>query len=436
MPSPRLTLLAATCAGLAACGDGSNPTRGGIGTGGEIGDAGIALPEGFAATVFADGLDRPRHMAVSGNGDVYVTLRSDGEQGNGPGAVAALRDEDGDGRADRVERFGRHDAHTGMTIHDDTLYYSSTTAIYATALEGGDLVPAGEPEVVVEGLPPSGSGHPAKPVTLDDEGHLYTQAGVPSNACQEEPGTPGSPGLEPCPHLEDHGRIWRYSAESRNQQHPEDAIVLSTGHRNVVALEWNPTVENLYMVMHGRDQLDQLWPEHYTAAERAELPAEEFHVVEQGDDFGWPYTYYDPLRGERMVAPEYGGDGEIAAQRGEYKEPLIAFPAHWAPNDLLFYTAQQFPVPYRNGAFIAFHGSWNRAPQPQGGYSIVYAPLTNGRPSGNWTVFADGFAGPEAVSSPAEAEHRPTGLALGPDGSLYISDDTGGRIWKVTYEGS
>jgi glucose/arabinose dehydrogenase len=210
-----------------------------------------------------------------------------------------------------------------------------------------------------------------------------------------------------------------------------DGIRYSTGHRNVVALEWNSLANQLFLVMHGRDQLDTLWPQHYTAAQRSELPAEEFHAVSQGDDFGWPYTYYDQNRGQRMLAPEYGGDGSTPAEPGKYRDPLLGFPGHWAPNDLIFYTGTQFPERYRGGAFIAFHGSWNR--ELQDGYSVVFVPMSDGRPSGQWEIFADDFEGPNRIASPADAAHRPSGLAQGADGSLYVTDDVGGRIWKISY---
>ena len=275
-------LLVVTTGCLAACG-GPEPAPAGVG---------IALPAGFTATIFADGLQSPRHLAVRANGDVYVTLRSGRSQltpSSVRGGIVAMRDEDGDGAADEIETFGPADTDTGMAIDGDTLYFSSTTAIYAWPL-GDALVPRGEPQVVVSGIPESGGGHASKPVTLDAAGHLYTQAGVPSNACQEQPRTPGSPGLEPCPFLEEYGAVFRLAADTRNQVHAEDAIRYSTGHRNVVALEWSPVAGALYLVMHGRDQLDQLWPEHFSEHQRVELPAEEFHRVEQGDDFGWPYT--------------------------------------------------------------------------------------------------------------------------------------------------
>jgi glucose/arabinose dehydrogenase len=163
-----------------------------------------------------------------------------------------------------------------------------------------------------------------------------------------------------------------------------------------------------------------------------ELPAEEFFRIHKGDDFGWPYCYYDPFQKSKVQAPEYGGDGKKTTGCDTKKKPIYAFPAHWAPNGLLFYTGDQFPAKYKNGAFIAFHGSWNRAPAPQAGYCVVFLPFKDGMPSGDYEIFADGFAGEK--KTPGDANYRPCGLAQGPDGSLYISEDQHGRIWKVTYK--
>jgi glucose/arabinose dehydrogenase len=442
MSIPKLTLTAAIVCTLAACGaDQSGPESAAARQAAAPAkrapaDLAIKLPAGFTATIFADRLDRPRHIAVRDNGDVYVALRSGGQQaaaGSGQGGVAALRDTDGDGAADVIERFGRNDVDTGLAIHDGYLYYSSATAIYAVKLTD-ELVPTGETELVVGGFANSGGGHTAKPITFDDSGHLYTQAGTPSNSCQSQDRTPGSEGLNPCPQLERFGGTWQFSATARNQDQMKDGVHYSTGSRNIVALEWNPTVEQLYFVMHGRDQLDTLWPKYYTAAQRSELPAEEFQAVNQGDNFGWPYTYYDQIKGQRMVSPEYGGDGEKTPEPGTYKDPLIGFPGHWAPDDLIFYTGTQFPEQYRGGAFIAFHGSWNR--DTQDGYCVAFVPMADGKPSGQWEIFADDFEGPSRIASPADAAHRPSGLAQGPDGSLYVTDDVGGRIWKISYAGN
>jgi glucose/arabinose dehydrogenase len=393
------------------------------------------LPEGFTATLFAEGLDTPRHIAVRDNGDVYVTLRSGQAKirpTDEPGGIAALRDTDGDGAADVVRRFGRPDIDTGIALHDGHLYYASTTTIYAVAL-GDDLVPAAAPEIVVADLPESGSGHRTKPITFGGAGRLFTQVGSPSNACQLDPGTPGSRGVDPCTLLEAHGGVFHFDATARNQNHARDAVRHSTGHRNIVALEWNAAAGALYALMHGRDGLSQLWPAHFTADEDARTPAEEFHRIGPGADLGWPYTYYDPRRRARLVMPEYGGDGTAAAKSGSYQDPLVAFPAHWAPNDLVFYTGTRFPARYRNGAFIAFHGSPTAARAGASGAVIAFVPMNAaGEVTGEWETFAGDF---DRVLTGANVAGRPSGLAVGADGALYIGDDAGGRLWKVAYGG-
>lgn len=393
-------------------------------------EAGFDLPDGFEATLFAEGLVTPRHIVVDEDGDVYVTIRSGQAKFRATpdeGGVFAFRDTDGDGRADMREKFGPSAIDTGLALYDNHLYFASMTDIYAVPL-GGALVPEAEPEVVVANLPRSGGGHRTKPITITPDGTLYTQVGSPSNSCQAEDGRPGSAGEMPCSQLEQHGGVFRFSATERNQDGTAGERY-STGHRNVVAMEWNETAGDIFLLMHGRDQLNQLWPEHYTADEDIEQPAEEFHRLEQGDDLGWPYTYWDPERGERMVMPEYGGDGDTVAEQGRYNEPLIAFPGHWAPNDIIFYRGSQFPAHYRNGAFIAFHGAVVPRREEAGGYNVVFVPMNEaGEMTGEWEPFAEAF-------EMLDPRGRPSGLAEGPDGSLYIVDDTGGRIWKVRYTG-
>jgi glucose/arabinose dehydrogenase len=157
--------------------------------------------------------------------------------------------------------------------------------------------------------------------------------------------------------------------------------------------------------------------------------------IVQGGDYGWPYCYYDGTQQKLVLAPENGGDGKQVGDCATKLGPEAFFPAHWAPDGLVFYNGTSFPAHYKGGAFIAFHGSWNRAPGPQQGYNVVFVPFAAGKsvsPSA-YEVFADGFAG--ARKDPDGAAHRPTGVAVGPDGALYIADDKGGRVWKVVYKG-
>jgi len=394
-------------------------------------NGGIELPDQFGATVVADGVaERMRHLAVNERGDLYVKL---GKLKDGKG-ILALQDTDGDGIMDRTEGFADYTG-TGIGLHGNYLYASSDLAVYRYPLQEGKLLPeVSARETVVSGFPEQGS-HAAKSFTFDREGHIYVNVGAPSNACQVDNRQPGSPGQDPCPLLDTHGGIWRYEADQTGQIH-QAAPRYATGLRNCVALQWDAQFQTLFAVQHGRDQLGQLWPDLYTLEESAVLPAEEFVQIDAGDDFGWPFCYYDWREpAKKVLAPEYGGDGEQIGRCADKKDPLVGFPGHMAPNDLLFYQGDQFPEKYRHGAFIAFHGSWNRAPEPQGGYFVAFVPMQDGKPAGEWEVFAQGFPQAEVVESPGDAKYRPMGLAEGPDGSLYIVDSQVGRIWRVSYYG-
>lgn len=390
---------------------------------------GLSLPDGFTALIVADDLGPGRHLDVAPNGDIYLALNN---MSKGYGTVA-LRDTSGDGRADLVRYFGSVSG-TGIKIRAPYLYFGADTAIVRYPMQPGQLVPDEAYEIVATGFP-NEHQHEAKPIDFDPEGNMYVNVGAPANACMEQMRTKGSPGMDPCPILEYAGGIWRFDADRLNQDQMRDGYRYSTGLRNCVALRWNSKVGKLYAVQHGRDQLHQFYPEMYTEQESADLPAEEFVMLADGADFGWPYCYYDPFKELKVLAPEYGGDGEMTGRCEQKTDPIMAFPAHIAPNDLLFYTGDQFPERYRNGAFIAFHGSWNRAPLEQEGYEVVFVPFENGLPSGDWEVFAGGFTGREELFNPGDAEHRPMGLAQGADGSLYISDSRKGTIWRVLYTG-
>ena len=193
----------------------------------------------------------------------------------------------------------------------------------------------------------------------------------------------------------------------------------------------------LFVTQHGRDQLHDNWPNVFpTTQYSAENPGEELLQVSKGDNFGWPYCYYGMDEKKLVTAPEYGGDGKKADRCTDKKEPVAAYPGHWAPMSLLFYTGNALPAKYKEGVFIAFHGSWNRAPEAQQGYRVVFQPMSGGKASGDYETFADGFAGlPANEIQPDRAKHRPVGLAQGPDGALYITDDAGGRVYRLTKAG-
>jgi glucose/arabinose dehydrogenase len=392
-------------------------------------NGGLKLQDGFSALVVADTLGSGRHIAVRKNGDIYLALR---RLKNGKG-IAALHDSDGDGRADIVKYYAGT-LTTGMEVDDNYMYFSNFNEVFRVPLTEGELLPVEEPVVIATGFPLQNQ-HQDKTFALDGKGNIYVNVGAPSNACQEKDRTPGSPGMDPCPLLERHAGIWKFRADIPGQTQVEDGHRYASGIRNSIALAWNPFNDKLYVVQHGRDQLYQFYPELFTSQEGAELPAEEFFQVEDGDFFGWPYCYYDHIKKQKLLSPEYGGDTRATGRCLEAKNPIMAFPGHLAPNDLLFYTGSQFPERYRNGAFIAFHGSWNRAPEVQEGYYVAFVPFHDGLPSGEMEVFADGFAGVEVIKSPGNAVYRPMGLAQGPDGSLFVSDSEKGRIWRIIYNG-
>jgi glucose/arabinose dehydrogenase len=394
------------------------------------GNAGITLPDGFCAALVTDDVPGARHLQVAANGDIFVAVNNVRRGRNEPvipGGVVVLRDTNGDGRADTREKWGVNGGND-VLLADGYVYHAPNDAVLRYPFTAGAMTPSGPPDTIVSGLPDT-QNHTAKSIALGDDGSLYVNIGSPSNACQEQTRTEGSPGQDPCPQLATRAGIWRFDA-ARLGQTESDGVRFATGLRNTVALRMHPGTGVLYGVMHGRDQLHDLWPDLFTVEQSAEKPAEEFVRLNEGDDYGWPYCYFDPETNQNVLAPEYGGDGHQVGRCVDKDEPIIGFPGHWAPDDLEFYTGTQFPERYRGGAFIAFHGSWNRAPLPQEGYNVVFVPAAGDGFSTDWEVFADNFR-----TDDPDTSARPVGLAMGPDGSLYVSDSQHGRIWKIMYKG-
>ena len=404
------------------------------------GDTGITLSPGFCATIFADNLGHVRHLVVAPDGTLYANSWSGryyhNEKPPADGFLLALQDTDGAGRANVIRRFGVTAAEgaaggTGIAFHDNAIYAEDRDEIVRYALKPGEVTPSGKPDVIVSGMPLTGD-HPMHPFVIDAKGDLFVDSGSATNSCQSDNRMPVSAGIQPCTELETRAGTWRYDANKTGQKFSA-AERFTTGIRNGEGFAFD-AAGRLFVTQHGRDQLSQNWPKLYTIEQGADLPAEEVVELHQGADFGWPECYFDQNQNKLVLAPEYGGDGGKTAGVCDSKQaPVAAFPGHWAPNDMLIYNGSQFPEPYRGGAFIAFHGSWNRAPLPQGGYNVVFQPLADGKKSGDYVIFANGFAG--AHMDPGRAAFRPTGLAMGPDGALYISDDVHGRIWRIVYKG-
>ena len=403
-------------------------------------DSGLKLPPGFCAIVFADGIGHARHLVVASNGVVYVNTWSGRYYGNDKphagGFLVALQDTTGAGKANVNERFGETvqsggAGGTGIGLYKDSVFAEINDKIVRYALSAGSIAPRGPAVPVVTGLP-LGGDHPMHPFAIDTDGSLYIDVATATNACQAKNRTPQSPGIVPCTELETRGGIWRYDANKTSQAF-SPAGRFATGIRNAEGFAIT-AADLIFVTMHGRDQLHANWPQFYKPEEEATQPAEELLLLRRDGDYGWPECYYDAIQAKLVLAPEYGGDGGKKVGPCATKHaPIAAFPAHWAPNAMVLYDKQQFPEHYRKGVFIAFHGSWDRAPYPQGGYNVVFQSLAGDHASGTCEVFADGFAG--AVKSPGEAQHRPSGLAVGPDGSLFVADDVRGRIYRIVYRG-
>jgi glucose/arabinose dehydrogenase len=409
-------LVVAIAAAAFACRNSDGSASGGC-------DKSIKVPEGFCASVFTDSAGPVRHIAVRSNGDVIAGVLDQRRQ---QGGVLIFRDTDKNGRADASERFGESGVHGVLLAGDSVLYVSTSSAVLRFRLTDS-LTPRRRVDTIVTGLVERKI--PSHSLAMDPHGNLIVDIGAVTNGCQATE-VPGAAGRDPCPELDLAGGIWRFSTTKTNQT-IHDGVRIATGLHNAVALTVSPHDTMVYAVSHGRDGLHDLWPAIYNEQESARLPAEEMiRIASARADFGWPYCYYDYIKDHRVLAPEYGGSKENTSHCDRQIQPLIAFPAHWSPMSLLFYTGKMFPPQYQSGAFIAFHGSAYRSPLPQEGYHVVFLEFKEGFAT-EYTVFADGFAG--TTAGPETAAHRPTGLAQGPDGSLYVSDDRGGRIWRITY---
>ncbi len=379
-------------------------------------NGGLTLPDGFCAKLVGQDLGPVRHLAVAPNGDV-IAARSGRRDGSG-GGLLLLRDTDGDGMLDIVSLLSEMGG-TGVVLAEDAIYFSPNDRVLRIPMHFGDDHPAGPAETIVRDLPTG--GHAAKTVALGSGGVLFVNVGSLTNSCQVQNRQANSPGHDPCTELETRAGIWRFDAR-RVGQTQSDGVRHATGLRNAEAIAIEPTTGVLWGAVHGRDQLAQNWG--YTAEDSEENPAEEFGPLAAGADFGWPYCYFDPRQGKKLLNPEYGGTGSEVGDCDTRTQPAIGFPAHWAPIATAFYTGSQFPSAYRNGAFITFHGSWNRAPSPQAGFRVVFAPFTEGVATGRFETFA--------APSGAHDSIRFTGVAVGPDGSLYLSADREGKIWRVS----
>ncbi len=402
---------------------------------------GLTLPAGFHATVVAEGLGPIRHLAVRGNGNIYVSTPQNQDQ-HGTGIVALHLD--ANHHADQVEHFGSVDGGTGIRFRNDQLYASTPSGVYRFAFRGTELVPSKDPELIVDGMSAShpGFNRVNRPIAFDRKGNLFVALDGSANLCTEQPlPRPGQPqrqdgknlvGAKPCPDFGARAGVWRFDANKLGQKFPADGEQWATGIRDIDALDWSAADGHLYGIMHGRDNTHRFWPD-LVSAEDDDAIADEMHRITKLTDFGWPYTYFDGVKNVRLISPEYGGDGKKTAAPGTYSSPVLTFHSRRsAPVDLLFYSGSAFPRAYRGGAFVVLHGTQNK-----NGYDVVFVPFDRNGKAGAPTTFAGGFAGfdPSAGARGTTAKYRPIGIAEGADGALYVADSQKGRIWRIEYQG-
>ncbi len=391
---------------------------------------GLTLPPGFHATVVTENLgNQTRHMAFRDASRLYISTEQQEKDAPNAGLIALHLD--AHHHVDRIEHFSSIDNGTAIAIYKGALYTASADTLYRIPLSSNTLVPRAQPETVVVNVP----GRSA--LAFDDANGLYLAVRGSGNMCvpKNTPRDAQAQGLTPCPDLANQAGVWRFNVSKLNQTF-SDGEHFATGIRDTNALAWSPDEKALYVVNYGRDRAEKTWPK-LISAEDGEHVADEMFRVTQGTNMGWPYTYFDSVKHVRLLQPEYGGNGKTVVSDTQYAVPVVAFPAHVAPMNLTFYRGRQFPVRYRGGAFIAFHGAFGCDPPGfDGGYEVMFVPMDKFGLAGSAELFAGGFAGPGHEDKCGDrAAYRPVDVAVGPDGALYVADSQKGRIWRIAYAG-
>jgi len=368
----------------------------------------LQVPPGFVATLFAKGLANPRRLLVLANGDVLVAEQSAGYQ-------TLLRD-DGEGHAKWISRHVEDlNKPYGLAWQGDNLLVADQDGIWRVPhITGALRAGRGQSQRVGE-VPPDQrkpvpgaygaemmtkkgvfgivQGHQNRHLAIDPKtGSLFVGVGSASNI-----------GVEPEPKA----TIQRFDANGSNQ------MTYASGTRNPTAFAFHPETGDLWALVQERDGLGDRLPPDYMIR------------VQQGGFYGWPYAYIGkhPQPGFNTLAPE-----KVNASI----TPDLLFAPHSSLLDIVFYTGGQFPTEFKNHAFVAVKGSWNRS-EPTG-YKVVRVPFKDGRPEGYYENFATGFWA--SGENRAEVWGRPAALAIAKDGSLLVADDTGGTIWRISYTGT
>jgi len=347
----------------------------------------LALPEGFAINVFAKDLENARMMDVAEDGTLYVTRRTNGD-------VLMLRDTDGDGQADKREVVAQKEGMHGIEIDGDTVYLMTVNDVYRTTrAQDGTL---GELEMVAERFPEGGQ-HPNRMIQKGPDGKLYVSVGSTCNACGET--------------NEENATVVVMNTDGSERR------IFASGLRNTIGYGFEPSSGTLYGFDHGIDWLGD-HEQH-----------EEFNRIEDGERYGWPYVYAMSQFNPQDTPPDSSFSDYAAGSR----EPIGLHTPHAAPMQMTFYTGDVFPQEFQGDAFVAMRGSWNR--KTPSGYEVMRVDFEDGKPVA-MVPFATGFL-MQDEESPTGWGHmgRLAGMAQGPDGALYLSDDTGGIIYRITYEG-
>ncbi len=340
----------------------------------------LKMPDGFQISKFAEGLGKARMMTASPQGDVYVTSRE--------GKVYRLKDTNNDGKADKKDEIINKEGAHGVTIHDGMFYLVTVKEVFRGKLNEDGSV--GELEKIIDDLPDGGQ-HPNRTLKFGPDTMLYITVGSTCNACKET--------------NKESATIVRANPDGSNR------TVFAKGLRNTLGIDWHPETEKMYGVDHGIDWLGD------------DEQKEELNRIEEGKDYGWPYIYGDGKfnendEPENMTWEEYAAKSE---------NPELLFTAHSAPMDMIFYTGNMFPPEYKNNALVAFHGSWNR--KPASGYHILQVKFENGKPVKS-EDFVTGFLTEGGTAHFA----RPVAIVELQDGSVLVSDDSRGIIYRITYE--
>lgn len=338
----------------------------------------LTLPSGFGIAVFAAGMGRARFMAWSPEGDLVIS-----ELGQADGKVSILPDRNRDGTADERIVFARgmRNPH-GLAFREGYLYIAEEQRVVRLRWQGGR--PAeGTPEVIIPDLPTG--GHFTRTIGFGPDDKLYLSIGSSCNVCDEQD--------------DRRATITQYNADGSGGR------IYAQGLRNAVGFVWRPGSDELWATNNGRDGLGD------------DIPPETLNLVRDGLDFGWPYCHNGQLRDQ-----QYGRLGSC----DRATRPAFELQAHSAPLGLAFYSGSAFPVDYNGDLFVAFHGSWNRTTPT--GYKVIRARFANGQPTGNSEDFITGWLG-------TDGKHwgRPVDVSIGPDDTIYISDDYLGVVYRVRF---